>query len=391
MERRTAVFVDTGRWTCFDQLASTLRRSGVRAVRVTTEQGRLSTLMSRLDYGDCIVAEDLTVIAEALHRIDLQQVIDVHCTEATLAAVVDALQGSTVPESVRARLDWQRRNLDKYDMSQRLRAAGVPVPATSPAADGARAAFERLGLPVVVKGRVGAGGTFVAVAADVAEAEAAVARFGGGEATYYEQFIAGDNIRYSSCRQGGAPSAEATFVVRRRDPGSLGPATGVELVDDPAMVAVGRAALEAIGAEGLSNVEAMRASDGTLYVIDMNLRVWGSAATLSAAGVDFPRAYAATLGVGPTVVAPLSATAAASSGMVLEVFPDSAMALVENGSMLLAAAVFAAGALRYTRTLGLRYLVAAAALFAVQSLRHAHRAVRGIAAHGGAPRTPEAV
>lgn len=364
MDHRTVLFVDTGRWTCFDQLSAALRRRGYETVRVTTESGGLSRFMSRMAYDRQVVLRSLADLSQLPGRMSVNSIVDIHCTEAVLHAVYSTFDQTDISPSVRENMRWRLLNLDKYEMTQRLRNAGVSVAITLPGTTPASEAFTLAGSPLVVKARVGFGGSNVAVVDTVAAAEDAVRRFGGGEAVYFEELIVGDNIRYVSCRDDDVLQ-EAVFVTRRRDPQSLGPATGVELIADESMAQLGRTALNTIGGRGLANVEAMRTDGGRICIIDMNLRVWGSAVSLRAAGPDFVSAYCRSLGDLTVPVLPVTVAV----GSYLDVFPDSAVVAMENGPFAVAIAVFCVGVWRYRRQLGSRYMVAATALLA-STFRH---------------------
>jgi carbamoylphosphate synthase large subunit len=374
MGEGTVLFVDTGRWTCFDQFGAALRRRGIRTVRVTTETGRLSGFIARMAYDDHIVLGSLDDLPSIASTVDVRDVIDVQCTEVALSPALRMLVQAGASESVIARLRWRMDNLDKFTMSRRLSDAGIAVPRALEGSTSIDVALAAIGAPLVVKGRIGFGGSSVAIVDNADDAAAAVARFGGEEAVYFEELIHGDNVRYVSCRSDGHTLEEAVFVTSRRNPASLGPATGVRLVDDPEMTQAGRAALSAIDGIGLANVEAMKGADGVPYIIDMNLRVWGSALTLFAAGVDFVRAYSATLGAATAPVA--IAGVAVVSDEYLDVFPDSAMASVEGGGVLLALTIFAIGVRRYVRPLGARYIVGVTALLGESFWHHVRRRER---------------
>jgi hypothetical protein len=313
-------------------------------------------------FDEGIVIRRLSDLDELSNLVDLADVVDMQCTETTLAAAYEGAKRG-LSGSALARLGWRLDHVDKYEMSRKLAASGVSVPRAAPGSTPVAEALRIVGCPLVVKGRAGSGGDHVALVSSPVEAEDAVNRLGGPDATYFEEFIVGENVQYASCRSGGQVSAEVTFVTRRLGSTSLGPAIGVETVDDAEMAGLGRSALAAVGGDGLANVEALRRADGRTYVIDVNLRVWGSAATFSAAAIDFADAYAASLGR-PTATEITQVKTTRTVEHNLDVFPDAAAALAYSGSYLAALVSFAQGTRRYLRSLGPRYLVGAAALLA---------------------------
>ncbi|MDE9366675.1 ATP-grasp domain-containing protein [Luteipulveratus sp. YIM 133132] len=370
MAKGTVLFVDTGRWTCFDQFGAALRRAGHRTVRITVESSRLSRFISRMAYSECIVVPHEEAIGELASLVDLAEVVDVQCTEAVLATVCDAVAGTAIPAEVREHLEWRLQHLDKLRVAQRLAAAGVPVP-LSMAGVSAQEACSVLGLPMVLKTRSGFGGAGVRVTRTVEEAVAAYAELAAQD-VFFEEYFPGEIMRYVACRTEQVTLEEAVFVAHRADAGSLGPATAVELVDDAAMIRIGRAVLAALGGRGLANIEAVRTVDGRYAVIDVNLRTWGSALALRSGGPDFVHAYLSTLA--PTApTAPTAAGGAVAVGGVFEVFPDAAVAAVDGGSVLAAAALVVGASWRYARWTGPRYVVGASALVAASLVRRGRR------------------
>ena len=373
------IFVDAGRWNSFDQLSAVLRRHGCRTVRVTTESSRFARLLGRLVYDEQVrvpCVEDGPALRAALGRTG---VVDVQCVETALPAVAAAMEHGDLSgpalASVRARL----RHLDKYALSMTLREHGIRVPQAIPGAVPVAVAAEKLTWPFMVKRRVGFGGLGVQPVDDHQEAVDAIARFGGSDRVYFEQMIGGENIGYASLRAGGAVASEAVYQKRRFPPESRGPATSVEFVDDEEMRALGRACLDAIDVDGLANLEALRGEDGLLYVNDVNLRVWASALSLKAAGLDFGGDYARFLRGG----SPRRPGTVVEIPQRIDVFPDAAFAVLSDGSWRRAAALFGSGLRTLGPSLGLRYCLAVVFLFIRLSIARARARAR---ARGRKPR-----
>ncbi|MBS1896386.1 MAG: hypothetical protein JSS88_03225 [Actinobacteria bacterium] len=354
------IFVDAGHWNSFDQLSAVLRRHGCRTVRVTTEGSRVARIIGRLVYDEqvrvpCI--EDGPALRAVLGRDGLA---DVQCVETALPAVAAAMEHSGASRPVLASIQARMRHLDKYALSETLRESGIRVPQAIPGAVSIAVAAGQLSWPFMVKRRVGFGGLGVQPVSGFQDAAEAVARFGGPDEVYFEQMIGGENIAYASMRAAGATTTEAVYQKLRFPPESRGPATSVELVEDEQMRAIGRASLEAIRLDGLANLEALRGDDGLLYVNDVNLRVWASALSLKAAGLDFGGDYARFLRGAP------GRTVMSGDGFSqrIDVFPAAAFAMLSSGSWRRAAVLFGSGMKDLGPSLGLRYCLAAILEFA---------------------------
>ncbi len=371
MRRPTILFVDTGRWTCFDQFGSAMRRHGYRTVRVSVERSPLTRVMSSLNYDEFLILDSVEDLASIGQYVRLDDVADIQCTEAVLPHLVESLEGSAVPRHVITHLRWRMQNLDKFAMTTQLHGAGIPVPRFLVGSTRVEDAVEELETPLFVKGRVGFGGYGVALCHSLAETYAAVTALGGADAVYFEEAVRGDIVRYVSCRTEASLLDETVFITRRRDPSSLGPATAVEVIEDPAMTALGRRVTEVVGGQGLANIEAVHSPEGGHVVIDVNLRLWGSALALRATGPDFVSAYRQSLGESVARLAP--ATAAAVMGTTVDVFPDAAIAALDGGSLLLAAALFIPGVVRYARWAGPRYALSTTALLSASVVNRIRR------------------
>lgn len=351
------VFVDDDRWTGFDQLSAVLRRHGVRTVRITCEPLRPGRAAGALCYDVTVRLDRLEEgldAALASARVPIERVLDLQCTELALASITPWIEGSALHESVREHLVWRARGLDKYAMSQRLADAGVPVPrALDAERTTPQTAAAELGLPVVLKPRLGYGGIGLRILHDV-DADGLPSDLEREGGRYWEQFVPGQVVRYGACYRDGRILQEATFVSVRWSDASLGPATSVRTTDDDELLEIGRSTLRAVGGRGLANIECVQTAGGDLRVIDVNLRAWGSALTLGRAGTSFGEAYLGTLRARDTEP---GTALRARAGSDLRVFPDSSVAVAVTNP-LRAAALAAADLPHIVRAAGWRYALA---------------------------------
>lgn len=148
-----------------------------------------------------------------------------------------------------------------------------------------------LGSPFVVKPRSGAGGRGFAVI-EAPDDLHAVPRDGSMIA---QELLPGEE--YSIDVLARPDGHVVAAVPRRRDKVDSGIAIAGRTVADPELEEFGRAVAGVIGATGVVNVQARRATDGTPALLEVNARFPGTMALTQAAGVDMPRlAVAAALG-----------------------------------------------------------------------------------------------
>jgi hypothetical protein len=219
-------------------------------------------------------------------------------TEAAMTRLWDASPtwaGQIYP----ATAEWQRRLLrDKYALSEHLAARGVDVPwqrRLSPHTDPSALARE-LGLPLVVKGATGAGGSRVAVVQTVQELARAMQRMrsmGGGWGV--QEFVDGPTVLFGGLFHDGRPLRIFAGEKLEQHPRRTGPAIRLRSVADPAILDLGTRILRALRWTGFASVDFIRRSDGRYTFLEVNPRLWGSAAAARSAGVDLFTPLAAAL------------------------------------------------------------------------------------------------
>lgn len=356
------MIVDTG-WDSYEQLAQALHRRGFDVRFVGFGFSKAARLRRKLGapWADEVAdVDELRAYLRARVTPDLVDVITpehlLGITEATLEECPAA--SPALRERLKTRLAWT----DKYETAQRLLAAGVPCPPVTPVAD---VVPGDLTYPVIVKGRVGAGGTAVRVVEDAASLAAAVATLPDPTGAYVERFISGRNVGYiGASSPGGTIVQECTYETTREDADSVGAPTGARSLDAPELRELGRRVLESLGSSSFVNVEAIEDAAGDYWAIDINVRPMGTFMAWRQAGVPFEDGYLAKLfgwpDDRPTEIVP--------PGRTVDVFPQSsrAIALV---SPTRAVRHFAHWAPRYSRFLGWRYVASAAIVLLGQIVR----------------------
>lgn len=291
----------------FDQLASTLRRRGVRVVRVcgagvggtSGPQARTRWLRDRLLYDASIPLPQAASIGVLGRRLGAASIVDVLVSETALAA--GSFSSPAVADLARRALAFAGQPaevlLDKFAVNERLAQAGVRVPAQVCTSElTPQEAAAELGLPLIVKRPTGAAGSGVRLARTIQELEQAVDELTDGDPdnAFYQQHIDGRMMMYVCVRGPAGPLLEQGLEVLAAQ-WPLGPSAVVRLVDDPALQAAGRSVTQVLGCRGFADIGFLQDAAGDLWHVDANCRVWGNMASLGAAGLDFADAYAALL------------------------------------------------------------------------------------------------
>ncbi|MGB7423818.1 MAG: ATP-grasp domain-containing protein [Ornithinimicrobium sp.] len=173
--------------------------------------------------------------------------------------------------------------LDKWQLMQAC-ASSVRVPA-SLILHGTtyQDAVDALGTPFIVKPRSGAGGRGFAVV----ESPEAFLGIPSDGSILAQEHLPGEEFSIDVLAQPDGHIVAA--VPRRRDKVDSGIAVAGRTVDDPDLVHFGRSVAQAIGVRTVVNVQAKRALDGSMALLEVNPRFPGTMSLTMAAGVDMPR------------------------------------------------------------------------------------------------------
>lgn len=285
--RRPAVLVVMEQpWHSLLQLSAALRRHGVAVVLVGRVRGRDERVMARLLFTEVCEPTALGALAE---RYD---VVDVQGRDEDVVELM-TLYGKRLGEPVRSLVARSAHQADKVRMAEVLGRGDVPVPRHLVAPVHSTTVVRDIGLPVVVKTRVGAGGqgvTRVDTERDLARMLAA----GDGSACFVEEFLTGETYQYAAAYGHGRVLLDVTFRTVQRSGG--GPADRCEVVQEPAVLRTGRRVVELLEGRGLVNLDMVLAPDGP-RVVDVNVRTWDSMVPMRRSGLDFVSSYLRALGV----------------------------------------------------------------------------------------------
>ena len=367
--RPVVLFFDQDAWNPFLQLAAALRRGGARPVCLQLEGGRRRALIARVGYGTVLRASRGRDVRRLERLLDEGRVLDAHVNELNFARLdVSSGCGALLRRAMDPAGNGRWLLLDKLEVSERLEAGGVGVPPRVRLAAGGEPpkdeAVAELGYPLMVKQRISSGGAGVLVAHDRASLAPAISTLtsaaGAGSPAppvFFERFVRGEIVQYAAVVSSKGIEREACLRAIKGDATPYAPSVSVVTIDDPALRAAGRKAVEVLGCVGLVNLEFIRDADGALWHIDLAMRAYGNMAALTDAGVDMIGAYLRLIGldeaVEATPVPPLA-------GRHARVFPTKMLERKHAVGLTRAAWEAAPDAYSYLRAYGVRYLFAIA-------------------------------
>ena len=355
------VFLDDCRWNAFHQLAPSLRRAGVRTVRVSTEGLRKTHVTSRLLFDRYAIIPDPPRAEHLRAALEGENVVDIQFAE-SLGRLVHEIADVLDPGVV-AQLEPRVAIVDKLEASRRFARAGIRVPAIAALGEAPPAEIaERFGLPVAVKARVGYGGQRVLIAHDVATMTAATDAWGHDTSDlFYEQFVSGAKLDYAAAVGAGGIEQEIAYrVTKWHRP--VGRATEVLTIDDPQLVDFGRRVVQAAGCTGLVNMDVIRDAAGNDWMIDFNARAFGGLGSFLEAGIDASEGYLRALGL--RTAEPGAHRPAA--GRRITVFPTVLEDVIDSGKIGRTARAFMRTSHPYLRRMGARYWLSEAFVTADQ-------------------------
>ncbi len=319
------VVLDHSYWQAFADLAGALSQRGVRVERITARspsaRERVFQLLERPLFrrvrhfsgerrGPGVIPVRLDDVAALVPP----TAVDVLTQEDLLAACLPVTTGLLAPgRRVGAGVD-PRVLVDKWLQGQTAAAAGVDVPTAweSPVSST---------FPVVVKARLGFGGTGVRVVHDeTALAEAWEELGEDGIEPFLQTFHAGA-VNTGGVALRGEVLACAAY---RPTPDPNRPTSQpfrLTVLDRPDAVDAATRYVQAIGYTGFFCIDFVIDADDRALLIDVNPRPFGSWALLQELGLDLVGAYLHSLGLGPRPE-PTAAVPGASAAQLVFPCPD---------------------------------------------------------------------
>jgi hypothetical protein len=286
-------------WAQTTDLATGLARAG-HHVTVLTASGGSASYRHRTVEWRCGPAVASPALLPYLDRMMAETPFDrvVPLTEAAMSRLWDAdpvWAGRIYPDVT----GWQRCLLrDKYALSEYLAACGVDVPRHRrlTRGDDLTAVAREIGLPLVLKGAIGVGGARVRIIETVAEFTREVQRawsIGGDWGA--QEFVEGPTVLFGGVFHDGRPLRVYAGDKVEQYPLRTGPAIRLRSCDDPGLLALGIRVIRELRWTGFASMDFIRRHDGGYVFLEVNPRLWGSAAAARAAGVDLFTPFAAML------------------------------------------------------------------------------------------------
>lgn len=297
------VIVDVHASDSFREFAAALRRRGVDVVHVRPSySGRGRGLKRALDglagpvleLDPPLHSDDPAAVA-LRRRLLAAPTVDVHATEPVLAALSATPEWRANPHLAKVRPGLElAAAVDKWDVGRIAAAAGVAVPA-------ATLDLRASQFPVVVKGRLGAGGMFVRIAPDQAAVDDAAAGFRReGVEPFLEAFHPhGNGLGTAGVARDGELLVCGSFERLTAPDQPLQPAVAIRAFHDEAAERATARLVQALGYTGIVCLNFVPDESGDPLLIDVNLRVFGSWVTLDELGIPVLDSYLELLGAGP--------------------------------------------------------------------------------------------
>jgi len=309
-ERPTVVFIDSIPWESFCSLAAALRQHGIATARITAHRKerfqRLVQQAERVVFGPTRVlitrpedtGEALELEWDSLVDILPSTTIDIQASD-VLAAMI--LESGDPAERFLRRVGTGHdpmQIIDKWKAKQLCVELGIPTPKGSDVC--ASDAF-----PIVVKARVGSGGSEVRIAHNREEMQAywdeLTTDF--GVTPILEAFHSESTIRFGGVAKDGQLLAGSAYEARPEPNLPLGPSRTARLLDMPDLVSDVQKIIAATEYTGFICVDYVNDPDGPPLANDINPRAFASWAALQCAGVDVVGAYVHSVGLGPSPTA----------------------------------------------------------------------------------------
>lgn len=293
---KRVVIIDFEGWESFQQWGAALRSAGLDVVRVAgRERGARSVFRDLADYflygnWDARVDPASDIVATlTLQQLLTPPTVDVVAPEDVMCALVDeggvpdVIDPPRVPVRADLPLLYDKRQMTRFAVGH-----GLGAPRT----------WEALPeqLPVVVKGRIGAGGQNVRVVTTDAELRSAVAqleRVAGP--VFFQEFWPGPVVNAAGVSRDGTILVHAVYRVKPPADDPLGPPELMEVVNLPEIERQLHELVAQLKYTGIFCMDYVLDHDGKPGLIDCNPRLFGGWLPLQMAGVNLLGAYLSLL------------------------------------------------------------------------------------------------
>lgn len=305
-ERPTVVFIDSIPWESFCSLAAALRMHGISTARITAHRQerfqRLVQQAERVVFGPTQIritrpedtGEAIQLQWDSLDNILPTTTIDIQASD-VLAAMI--LESGDPAERFLRRVGPGRdpmQIIDKWKAKKLCLELGVPTPAGWDVCESDT-------FPIVVKARVGSGGSEVRIAHNHDEMVEYWRELTTDDGTtpILEAFHAESSIRFGGVAKDGELLVGSAYEAKPEPNQPLGPSRTARVLDRPKLVADVEKIVAATNYTGFICIDYVSDSGGEALANDINPRAFASWAALQCAGIDVVGAYVYSLGLGP--------------------------------------------------------------------------------------------
>lgn len=304
--RPTVAFIDSIPWESFCSLAAALRVNGIATTRVTAHRRerfqRLVQQAERAVYGSTQLritrpedtGEAIKLEWDSLAAILPASTIDIQASDVLAAMIIESGDPAAQLVSTVGPGNDPLELIDKWKAKKLLLELDIPVPAGSDVCECST-------YPVVVKARIGSGGSEVRIARSSDELVTYWAELTSDRGTtpILEAFHSEATIRFGGVAKEGELLVGSAYEVMPDTNHPLGPARSARAVDSPKIYSDVEKIVKATDFTGFISLDYVNDIAGEPLANDINPRAFASWPALQHAGIDIVGAYVHSLGLGP--------------------------------------------------------------------------------------------
>jgi predicted ATP-grasp superfamily ATP-dependent carboligase len=257
-----------------------------------------------------IALSSATDLLRLPNLLDDEYIADIQVVEQLAAETYSAIE--QLPPGQRSnRWDGRADLLDKVRASIAIREAGLLAPPHLSAAGlTASVAVETLGLPLVVKPRLGSNGDGVAIVTTSEELSDVLNSKENAALWIVERFIDGTAMTMTGLAT--AMGVQSLAILEKPESKGVdtrvGPAAVFYVAEFPSLVDAADRLFSGSRLLGLFDIDVIRDNESRLWIHDMNLRVGGTISAVEAAGIKLSRTYCEWLRNGRTTAVSIPIT-----------------------------------------------------------------------------------
>lgn len=301
-ERPRIVLLDLAAWDSFASFAAAARVHGLQVVRVSPGHhdaaGPLRRFLDALVFGRA--GQHRKLAPDEISDLDLGALlspptVDLQGAEDVVAVLRTRHDMNTTAALSRvSAVDLVPLLYDKLAMTRFAESLDIPVPQS-------RTELGVPSFPLVVKRAIGSGGQAVRLARSNQQLAEVLTELSSepGNTVFFQDFEAGEIINFGGVAREGRLLAGCLYRAARASHDLLGPAVGLEVIQDQQLEQDIVRLLAALSYTGFFCIDYIQPAEGPALLIDFNPRVFGSWLALEIAGAHLLEAYLSLFGLCP--------------------------------------------------------------------------------------------